>query len=122
MSSNTQKQSTSKNTVVINHTTRILRVTFSNPRPKGSGVVYLTLMPGENLVGADWEKAVKNKTVQNWLQPGSLRNRTGGRVVDRAMLELSGSRTPKKGEAVVTAIQTAKPPVVVVEDEVEVEE
>ena len=75
---------------VTNHTTRVLRISFPNEEGR-AGLLKLTLLPGESRVDLDlWkEKCATHPGVVAWMKRGSLRNRTGASVPDRAMISTS---------------------------------
>lgn len=76
----------SETTNITNHTTRILRIALPNVEGR-HGLLKLVLMPGTCRVHIDtWKKCVSHPGVQAWMKKGSLRNRTGGFIADRAMI------------------------------------
>lgn len=80
----------SETITVTNHTTRILRINLPNEEGR-SGLLKLVLMPGDSRVDLDtWkQKCSTHPGVLAWMEKGSLRNRTGGKVPDRSMISTS---------------------------------
>lgn len=76
---------------VTNNTTRILTVYLPRPKgvPKEAERVRLRFLPGSNEVPSkDWDVAREIRTIMNWGELGSLRNRTGGFIKNMAMLSV----------------------------------
>jgi hypothetical protein len=73
---------------VTNNTTRLLSI-WLPPRKDGLRNYRIKLMPGDNDVPVeDWAAAGENKTAQKWVRLGSLQDRTGNIIPDRAMISV----------------------------------
>ncbi len=99
--------STETHVTVINHCTRILRVNLPNVEGR-AGLLKVVLMPGRSRVETNtWKKCLENPGVQAWMEPRSLRDRTG-RKTDGVMVS-TNRKLKTEGVPKVEATTSAKP-------------
>ena len=84
----------SKHVTITNHSTRIRTLHYM----EGESQRKCTLMPGDTTIDKSvWEECMENKVAKALTVPGSLRDRTGRVIPDRAVLsrKVAPSRAPK---------------------------